>query len=586
MPAIEDDLPRDLGNGLFLRRSTWADVEALVEFNQWIHRDDPTVPEPDLGVAIWTRELLSGKHPTFGEGDFTIVVEKDTGRIISCLNLISQTWSYGGIPFGVGRVELVATATEYRKRGLIRTQFDVVHQWSKARGELLQAITGIPYYYRQFGYEMALALGGGRICPRGSIPTLKEGQPEPFVLRLPVEADLPFVMELDVQMARQSLLTCVRDERLWHFELFERLPGNVNRIEWRVLQTVTGERAGLVGFHTVPWGERIVVPWVELAPGWSYVQTAASVLRGLKAEGEAVMSQKGKTLDGLYFNFGESHPFYEANHSRLAVARQPYAWYIRVADLPGFLRHIRPALEARLAASWAAGHTGELKLSFYRSGLRLALERGRLTAVEPWQPVPQDNEGDAALPGLDVPADVVWVSRPGRTAFRLPGCLDGQRRGPRPADCALPARSGAASSGWYRGQTPGFFKTPGVCDFDRRGGHPDGSADTTWRAAVHLRSLRAGLCRAPPVPRRHRLLGEEEARCARIHQCRHWRRSHVAALRAGRHRVRAQAPRHGLPEGRFPRDLPAHAHRAHLPRIRLLQDRRHLHAARPAPEGS
>ena len=41
---------------------------------------------------------------------------------------------------------------------LSRIQFEEVHKWSAERGETVQAITGIPFYYRQFGYEMALDL--------------------------------------------------------------------------------------------------------------------------------------------------------------------------------------------------------------------------------------------------------------------------------------------------------------------------------------------------------------------------------------------------------------------------------------------
>ncbi len=39
-------------------------------------------------------------------------------------------------------------------------------------------------------------------------------------------------------------------------------------------------------------------------------------------------------------------------------------------------------------------------MSFYRSGLRLVFERGRLMGVEPWQPGPRELEGDIAFPGL------------------------------------------------------------------------------------------------------------------------------------------------------------------------------------------
>ena len=157
----------DLRDGLILRRATAADAEALAEFNAQVHRN-PQTSDPDIYVGWWVRDLMQRPHPSFVPEDFVIVEERETGRIVSSLNLISQTWSYEGIPFGVGRPELVGTAPEYRRRGLVRLQFEVIHAWSAARGEVVQAITGIPYFYRQFGYDMAMTLGGARLgCPDG-----------------------------------------------------------------------------------------------------------------------------------------------------------------------------------------------------------------------------------------------------------------------------------------------------------------------------------------------------------------------------------------------------------------------------------
>ena len=144
---------RDLGDGLILRRSSPADADALADFCGRIHSDEG-FDHPDLRIAAWTRDLLTKPHPTFQPDDFSVVAEAATGRIVSTLNLISQTWTYEGIPFGVGRPELVGTLPEYRNRGLVRLQMDEVHRWSAARGQMVQAITGIPYYYRLFGYEM------------------------------------------------------------------------------------------------------------------------------------------------------------------------------------------------------------------------------------------------------------------------------------------------------------------------------------------------------------------------------------------------------------------------------------------------
>src|SRR5512139_247933 len=95
-----------LHDGLVLRQATPADVEALVAFNSKIHSD--VGPEhPDERVGAWTRDLMERPHPTFKVDSVTVVEEPSSGRIISSMNLISQTWQYAGIPFGVGRPELV-----------------------------------------------------------------------------------------------------------------------------------------------------------------------------------------------------------------------------------------------------------------------------------------------------------------------------------------------------------------------------------------------------------------------------------------------------------------------------------------------
>jgi len=84
---------------------------------------------------------------------------------------------------------------------------------------------------------------------------------------------------------------------------------------------------------------------------------------------------------------------------RLPAQRKPYAYYVRVVDVPAFLNRVKPALEKRLADSIAAGHTGELKLSFYRNGVRMVFEHGKIVNVEPLQLV-DGVSTDASFPDL------------------------------------------------------------------------------------------------------------------------------------------------------------------------------------------
>lgn len=386
---------RDLGQGLVMRRSTPADVESLAEFNGRIHGDDALDSQR---VAAWTRDLLSRPHPTLKPDDFTIVEDTATGRIVSSMNLIPQTWSYEGIEFGVGRPELVGTDPEYRNRGLVRAQFEVVHKWSEERDHQVQAITGIPYYYRQFGYEMALDLAGRRFGFEANIPKLKDGEEEPYRIRRAVEADLPFIMEVYEQAIRRHAVACIRTPEIFKYELDGQSEKNADRYEMYVIEEKSGRPVGYFQHPAFLGKTGVSALWYELRPGVSWLSVTPSVVRHLWEVGQEYAQRDGKSCTSFGFMLGAQHPVYEALGRDLPSIQAPYAWYLRVRDLPGFLNYIRPALEQRLAGSIAAGHSREIKISFYRQGLRLALENGRLAAIEAWKPTPED-DGTIAFPG-------------------------------------------------------------------------------------------------------------------------------------------------------------------------------------------
>jgi hypothetical protein len=381
---------KDLDEGLILCRSNADDAEGLAEFNSRIHSDDG-FDSPDLRLAAWVRDMLARPHPTFKTDDFTMVVEKASGRIISSMNLIPQTWAYAGIPFTVGRPEVVGTLPEFRDRGLVRKQFEVIHQLSEERGDRLQAITGIPYYYRLFGYEMGLELGGGRVGFEAQLPKLAEGEKEPFHLRLAKEADIPFLMSVYAHACQRRLVTCVRTEEIWRYELEGQSRKNVSRQEIRIIErSGTKETVGYLVHPWYDWDTGLVASHYELKPGISWLEVTPTVARHLWQTGGSFAERDGKpeVRSAYGFWFGSEHPAYDIFRERLPRIREPYAWYVRVADLPGFLRLIRPVLEERLARSSIPGYQGEAKISFFRSGLRLVFEAGKLITIENWKPVP------------------------------------------------------------------------------------------------------------------------------------------------------------------------------------------------------
>lgn len=398
--AEPGELPIDLGDGLILRRSSARDAEALADFNARVHSDEGP-DKPNERAWAWSHDLMTKPHPTFKTGDFTIVEQASTRQIVSTMNLIPQTWSYAGIPFKVGRPELVGTLPEFRNRGLVRRQFEVIYQWSAQEGHLVQAITGIPYYYRLFGYEMAMNLHGGRAGFPTHIPRLKEGESEAFSFRPAVEADIPFLSALYQAGCQRSLVACLRDAATWVDEVSGKSEKNIMRQEIRIVETSSGERAGFITHPPFTWGDAMAVTGFEIAPGYSWREVTLSVIRYLEKTYHQYHPEHGaekKPFGAFGFWLGEEHPAYQAIPDSLPRVRKPYAWYLRLVDVPAFLRLVASVLEKRLSDSAIAGHTGELKITFYRDGLRMVFERGRLVTAETWTPSPMGHSGDAAFP--------------------------------------------------------------------------------------------------------------------------------------------------------------------------------------------
>ena len=387
---------RDLGDGLVMRRSTPADADALAAFNGKIHGENDVDTQR---VAAWTHDLLARPHPTLRPEDFTVVEETATGRIVSSLNLIPQTWSYEGIEFPVGRPELVGTLPEYRNRGLVRIQFEEIHKWSAARGDMVQGITGIPYYYRLFGYEMALDLAGRRVGYEPNVPKLKEDETERYHIRPATESDLPFVAEVYEYAIQRSAIACVRTPEIFRYELNGQSENNLNRYLTFIIEDQGGEPVGYFQHPNILGIKGLTLLWYELKPGVSWLDVTPSVIRYLWHTGQEYAERDGKPCASFCLLLGAQHPAYEALGKNLPAVIDPYAWYLRVPDLPGFLNHIKPALEERLAESIAVGHSREIRISFYRDGLRLVIEKGKIETIEAWKPLPEDG-GMIAFPGL------------------------------------------------------------------------------------------------------------------------------------------------------------------------------------------
>ena len=403
----------DLGNGLVRRWSTPADVEKIALCTATVFRHRADEP-PNEAVANECRVMLSPGFPLMGPGDFAVVEDTSLPErpVVACLCCWSHRWNLGGVSFGVGRPEIVATLPPYRKRGLIRALFEMFHARSAARGEMVQAITGIEYYYRQFGYEYALDLGGRRTFAVEAVPPLKEGEVEPYTLRAATVEDVPHLQALYARVCRKSLVYAEATEDKWRYYItiwdepvVRSQSPEIAGVAIRMYMVVDRE-GQICGFASTAARRRTNkygVYDLELYPGVNWQAAMPSLLRAFCALGRELrpMSADAPPFSELVLALGSSHPAYDVLDEKLhARSDKVYAWYVRVPDVPGFVAHIAPVLEQRLADSILSGYSGELRLELYRSGLRLQFERGELAAVEPWTAPDYDEDAELNCPPL------------------------------------------------------------------------------------------------------------------------------------------------------------------------------------------
>jgi hypothetical protein len=350
---------RNLDHGLAMRTATSEDdIARVAAFNGLIH-------DPELALSL--RRLL-GDHPNLEGRDLVFVEDTATGEIVSSLLLIPWTLSYGGVRLLVGEMGMVGTLESRRRQGLIRAQVGYFMQRLRERGCLLSLIQGVPWFYRQFGYEYAMPLEGGLRLGGRELPAPPVAA---FTFRQAAAEDLPALRHLYTAAAQDLAIHTARDEAIWRYLLAEPA-GSALRCDTWLVEDVFGDAVGYFRLPDFHFDEELAVNEVSRLD-WD---TALAVLHQLRA----LATQRGKP--GIRLDLPAGCTLMQLARSLGAHDLGTYAWQVHVPDLAALLRAIGPVLEQRLAASPFAGLSQEIQLCFYRDSVTLRFRAGKLASVQ------------------------------------------------------------------------------------------------------------------------------------------------------------------------------------------------------------
>lgn len=348
-----------LNDGLTLKSvHTLEDVERWAMFQGHIHGE---------GVAAMSQAMIL-HHPATRPEQWLYIEEDATRRIVSALCLIPWRWRYEEAELKVGEVGIVATLEEFRNRGLSRA-LTIQHRALLQAGSYdISHIQGIPYFYRQFGYEYAMPLEGGY---RLELRDVHESESNPMVIRPAGEADIPVLIRFYQAAADDLAISAYRSDAEWRYLLTHSL-GTEMAVDYFLVIDAAGQPAGYVGVQRFGFGEGLNVNEVSRLNS----ATAAAVLGFLK--GLAV--ERGKLFIRLMPPGNSTLQKVAAAWGAQNTGR--YAWQINIPNVARLLGIIGPVLERRIAQSALAGYTSVVPINLYRETVLLHLEAGNLAQVE------------------------------------------------------------------------------------------------------------------------------------------------------------------------------------------------------------
>ncbi len=347
-----------VGEHLILRTARdERDVERVAEFDGSIHG-----PE----VTTMTRNLYL-HHPKTSLHDLIFVEDEQSGQVVSSLCLIPWTWHCEGVEIPSGEMGIVGTLEAYRRRGLVRAQVEYFKRRLAERGCLLSQIQGIPYYYRQFGYEYALPLVGGQRLELRHAPAAPD---PPFTFCQATLDDIPTLMRLHDEAAQDITIHAARDEATWRYLLTHSATTETGRDTW-IIRDAGGQIAGYVCVPYHHFGKELVANEVSRL-GFDAAIATLHYLKTLAVEREK---------PGIRLDLPAGCTLMRLARSFDAHDLGTYAWQIHIPDLAALLRALTPVLERRVAGSPFAGLTREVRLGLYTETLSLHFEAGKLTEV-------------------------------------------------------------------------------------------------------------------------------------------------------------------------------------------------------------
>lgn len=344
------------------------EVEELVKFHSIVHPNDDQ--------AVLPRQI--DNLPGFGREMNYYLRNLDTGQIVTALNSIPSTWMYENVPLRNLELGWVGTLKEYRRQGLnklLYTHFDKLLYAGKYD---ISTIQGIPYFYRQFGYDFIIPMDRIIWIRTNQIHPIDENNPPDYMklnIRLAEKRDIPSMMNFLDELTTDLLVYASRSRELWEIqEIMKKQYEN----DFQTYVVLNG--SNIVGYFRLvkkiddsEFPNKSTMTVIE-----SSIPKFNGVLRVLQfLYAEAVhdniplIGSQGpsfNTLSKVIENSG-------------GIGNPVWKYQVRIPTMTALLEKISPVLERRLIGTLFEGFTYDVIMNTFQNCYMLKFVNGKIVEV-------------------------------------------------------------------------------------------------------------------------------------------------------------------------------------------------------------
>jgi predicted acetyltransferase len=288
---------------------------------------------------------------------------KNEGVVIAALVLIPQKWVLSGIELKVAEVGCVGTDPDYRGMGAQRILNDKFDEYAADQSYDLCVIAGIPYFYRQFGYNYAVDLDFKTAIETRKI-TVTGCK---LHVRAFKETDIPRAQELLEIAKSKHLVHSKRTPEIW---FMQHKTDTYGAEPFEAFSLIEG--AELVAYIRLRQESDALIIREMGYVSEEYVEKALGYIRE-KAE------RKG--LKEIISKLHYSHPLTRLLVKHGGKSNDPYAWQVKILDYEQIIRRIKSLLEKRIMMSSYRGFTDNINLNFWKFNIRMEIEDGEIKTV-------------------------------------------------------------------------------------------------------------------------------------------------------------------------------------------------------------